>query len=88
MTKCVRRLLKEMQTKSSSVGDYMSFTEQYENYHFQELEEVEYEYLKLRKFYLGKVFSYELAYKLENNKLARPSFGQTVLRDHQTGGLT
>jgi hypothetical protein len=74
MIKCVRELLKEMQVSSTNTSDFVSLTEQYEAYNYHSLEEVEYDYLNLRKHYLGKAFSVELAHKLENNTLARTCF--------------
>ena len=74
MAKCTRQLLKEMQVASHTIQDYVSLTEQYEACHFHSLEEVEYDYLNLRKHYLGKALSLELAHKLENNSLTRPCF--------------
>lgn len=83
MTKCVKQLLKEMQVTSQTISDYVSLTEQYEAFHFHSLEEVEYDYLNLRKHYLGKSFSLELAHKLENNSLTRPCYSGTSQQQQQ-----
>ena len=50
----------------------MNMCSNYEAYGFYKLEEVEYFYIVTKKHYLAKVFSEELATKLENNKYQYP----------------
>jgi hypothetical protein len=84
MKRCVRLLLKEMQMSSNKVTEFMERCEIYENLKFQNLEEVEYPYLQLKKYYMCKTFSYELATTLENNRFARSAFGiSTPQREQQ-----
>lgn len=74
MKRCVRSLLKEFQINSSKMSEFLDKCDIYESLKFQKLEEVEYPYLELKKYYLCKTFASELATTLENNKFAKSAF--------------
>ena len=71
-------LLKQMSRNSQSMNEYIEQCSLYESFQFQKLEEVELFYLMMRKHYLSKAFAHELSVKVENNKFARSSFGNTL----------
>jgi hypothetical protein len=62
-----------MQKKSNSVKEFIQFCSRYEEFEFHKLQEVEHHYILIRKYYLAKAFARELAVKLENNKIVKPS---------------
>jgi len=50
----------------------VQFCSRYEEFEFHKLEEVELDYILLKKHYLGKAFAKEFAVKLDNNKIMKP----------------